>query len=462
MSHTVEAILGGGADPGPRQEFAILPGHHCLPGPVRGRLAAAHSHQVTPMRARFLPLFAGLAVVALAAIAAPSAPSRAFDPGIAEPLEGDLYQPTENLVAALLADEGLSTEVDEDGDLELTFTAGDTEIPGWLIFDRYDDGRIWNLRFTVTVPADPERRDQFGEYANGWNRDEISVKLYVNGDGDLIAEQNLPVEFGLNPKEFAENGYRIFVDGLDRILEDLAPGATRPGDDDVTDPHDTPGEPIIATDSPARAIGLLEMQDGTVCSASVVASDVILTAAHCLFDDDHQRVTPARFSAGFDRGDYVAASKIRDVYLPPEFDHEQFLNSSDIDGYDYAFMRLNKKLGDETGILPVRILTDAELDAMVESGSRTFMQVGYGNEESDHPVVRRGCRIERWWDDHTYAHHCGTVPGDSGSPDLILLNGEYAIVGIESAEVDFKNLKGADMAVAASAFADALERYIGR
>jgi protease YdgD len=414
------------------------------------------------MRPRPLALLAGLAIAALAIVASPCPLAFAFPPSVAERLDGDLYKPTEKLVAALLEDEGLSSKLDEDNDLEVTFKAGDTDVPGWLVFDRYDDGTIWNLRFTATVPADAERRDQFHEYSNGWNRDEISMKLYVNDDDELVAEQNMPVEFGINPKEFTENGYRPFIDGLERVLKDLAPGATRPGDDQIADPHDNPGDPIIATDPPARAIGLLEMQDGSLCSASVVARDVILTAAHCLFDDDHHRVTPARFSAGFDRGDYVAAAKIRDVYLPPEFDHERFLNSGDIDGYDYAFMRLNHEVGDETGILPVRVLTDAELDAMETPSGQSFSQVGYGNAESDHPVVRRGCHIERWWEDHTYAHHCGTVPGDSGSPDLVLLNGTYAIVGIESAEVDFKNLKGADMVVAASAFADALQRYIGQ
>jgi len=410
------------------------------------------------MTPRALPSLAGLAILALALAIQPAA---AFPPSAAERLEGNLYKPTEKFAAALLEDEGLSSRVDEDGDLELTFDVKGTEVPGWLVFDRYDDGTIWNFRFTATVPADPERKDQFAEYANGWNRDEISVKLYVNEDGDLIAEQNLPVEFGVNPKEFTANGLHAFLDGLESVLKDLAPEATPP-EEAIADPNANPGDPIIATDPPARSIGLLEMQDGSLCSASVVAPDVILTAAHCLFDDDHNRVSPARFSAGFDRGDYVAASKIADVYLPPEFDHERFLNSSDLDGYDYAFMRLKKSLGDDTGILSVRVLTGDELDAMIESGGQTFTQVGYGNEESDHPVVRRNCRIERWWGDHTYAHHCGTVPGDSGSPDLVLLNGEYAIVGIESAEVDFKNLKGADMAVASSAFSDALKNFIGQ
>ena len=64
------------------------------------------------------------------------------------------------------------------------------------------------------------------------------------------------------------------------------------------------------------------------------------------------------------------------------------------------------------------------------------------------------------WKDNTYAHHCGTVPGDSGSPDLVCENDACVIIGIESAEVDFRELKGADMAVSAAAFAAALPDFV--
>lgn len=405
----------------------------------------------------------GLALAACVALLLSLAgPAAAFDPSLGRPVDEQLYQPTEKLVAALLVDQGIRSKVDDDGDLEVTFKVNGVTVPGWLIFDRLDDGSIWNLRFTANLPTDHERRDQYREYANGWNRDEVMVKLFVSDEEELVAEQNFPVQYGLNPKEFTENGYQVFIDGVGRVLEDMGAGAVTAGEDAPADPGDNLGEPIVASDAPARSIGLLEMADGTVCSASVVAPDVILTAAHCLFDDDHNRVSPALFSAGYDRGDTVATSKIRDVYLPPEYDHEKFLTTNDIDGYDYAFLRLNRDIGDDTGILPVRVLNGSDLDAMVEVGGTSFTQIGYGNEESDHPVVRRNCHIEQWWDDNTYAHHCGTVPGDSGSPNLILRNGEYAIVGIESAEVDFRNLKGADMVVAASAFADALAEFSAR
>jgi len=43
---------------------------------------------------------------------------------------------------------------------------------------------------------------------------------------------------------------------------------------------------------------------------------------------------------------------------------------------------------------------------------------------------------------------------------LILENDAYVIIGIESAEVDFRELKGADMAVSSAAFAAALPEFL--
>ena len=152
-------------------------------------------------------------------------------------------------MAALLVDQGLRSKVDDDGDLEVTFTVDGVAVPGWLIFDRLDDGTIWNLRFTANLPADHERRDQYREYANGWKRDEVTVKLFVNDEEDLVAEQNFPVQFGLNPKEFVENGYQVFIDGIGRVLGDIGPGA--PGaDDEVEDP----GESVVGGDFVRHAL----------------------------------------------------------------------------------------------------------------------------------------------------------------------------------------------------------------
>ncbi|HWA45482.1 MAG TPA: YbjN domain-containing protein [Hypericibacter adhaerens] len=416
---------------------------------------------------------AGLLALLVGAALWTAGPALAFRPPNDSRVEAPVYRVSAGLIQSLLADEGIVSKIDHEGDVGLSFRADNGDLPGWIVLDRVDDREIWNLRFTAPIPADrtgDRDRGALLRFANDWNRDEIALKLYLDEEGQLEAEHNLAVQYGINPDEFRENGIKLYQDSLARLLEALAsPGGggqasgSAPTQEEADNPHgDTPGEPIDASAPPARAIGLLEMSDGGLCSASVVAEDVILTAAHCLFDEDHQSVIAERFSAGYDQGQFVATAQITDVYVPPEFDHRRFLETNEIDGYDWALLRLDRGVGHETGILPIRVLDSDQLEAMIDQSGPAMMQIGYGNERSDHPVARRDCHLSMVWKDNTYAHHCGTVPGDSGSPDLLFENDAYAIIGIESAEVDYKELKGADMAVSSGAFAAALPEFLAR
>jgi protease YdgD len=402
-------------------------------------------------------------------------PALAFRPPNDSRLEAPVYRVSAPLIQSLLADEGILGKIDSEGDVALNFRAEDTELAGWIVLDRVDEREIWNIRFTASIPAGltgDRDREALIVFANSWNRDEIALKLYLDEEGRLEAEHNLPVQYGINPDEFMENGIRLYQDSLARVLKSLSSPDSEAGDDasgsdqarqETENPNgDVPGEPIDASQPPARAIGLLEMSDGGLCSASVVAEDVILTAAHCLFDEDHESVVAERFTAGYDQGQFVATAHIRDVYIPPEFDHQRFLETNEIDGYDWALLRLDRGVGHETGILSIRALDKSELEAMIEQDGPTMTQIGYGNEQSDHPVARRDCHLSMVWKDNTYAHHCGTVSGDSGSPDLISEDDTYVIIGIESAEVDYRELKGADMAVSSAAFAAALPEFLAR
>ena len=398
-------------------------------------------------------------------------PALAFKPPPGSRLETPVYRVSAPLIQSLLAEEGILGKIDQEGDVALSFRADDQDLPGWIVLDRVDDREVWNIRFTAPIPprlTGDRDRDALIAFANSWNRDEIALKLYLDEEGQLEAEHNLPVEYGINPDEFMENGIRLYQDSLARALKTLSSPDSEaasevPPEETAGNPHgDTPGEPIDASQPPARAIGLLEMSDGGLCSASVVAEDVILTAAHCLFDENHQSVAAEWFSAGYDQGNFVATARIRDVYVPPEFDHRRFLETNDVDGYDWALLRLDRGVGHETGILPIRALDKEELEAMTSQDGPSMIQVGYGNEQSDHPVARRGCHLSMVWKDNTYVHRCGTVPGDSGSPDLILENDSYMIIGIESAELDAKDLEGADMAVSSAAFVTALPEFLAR
>lgn len=218
----------------------------------------------------------------------------------------------------------------------------------------------------------------------------------------------------------------------------------------------------VPKDMPAKAIGLIEFADNTICSGSVVGPDVVLTSAHCLFDEDRRRLPVKRFRAGFDRGRSVVDARVVATHIPRRFDPERFLETNDLDGYDWAFLRLDRKVDTLTGILPVHVLSKAEMNALAPGRERSFRQIGYGASDGHYPSMLAECHIVEWWDDNTFAHNCGTVPGDSGSPDLILEDGIYKIVGIESADIDTTHSKGIDMVVGSGAFARELERYLRR
>jgi V8-like Glu-specific endopeptidase len=74
--------------------------------------------------------------------------------------------------------------------------------------------------------------------------------------------------------------------------------------------------------------------------------------------------------------------------------------------------------------------------------------------------MQTGCNLAHVWDDNTYAHLCRIEPGDSGSPDLLVENGSYSIVGIDTSIIDIRDVKRANVAVSSAAFATALPEFL--
>jgi hypothetical protein len=169
-------------------------------------------------------------------------PALAFDAPSGSRLDSSLYKPSAELVRSLLNDEHMKSKIDQEGDLEVTFHGHDVAMDGWIVFDKLDQGGIWNLRFTAPVPSSETSGidgDELLRFVNNWNRDEIAVKLYVDDDGVLQTEHDLPAQFGVNPQEFLENGVRLYQNALGRIVDELA--QARGGGDGGPDSSDNGG-----------------------------------------------------------------------------------------------------------------------------------------------------------------------------------------------------------------------------
>lgn len=391
---------------------------------------------------------AGLFAFLLLVTATPSAAAEG------EQLNMPIFKTSESYVKSLLDQEGLSPETTAGGDVAVRWRDGNRQFPGLVTFDRLGGGKIWNLRMAALLygkaTEDIDEKELL-EFANRWNRVENVIRLYVDSGRTLVAEHGMLVEYGINPQELKENGLRRFERTLSRILDQLAEFAST---------YRSTREKADTSRLPAQAVGLLEMEDGATCTASVVAPDVILTAAHCLFDFDNRRVKAKRFRAGYSNGRAVAEAGIRDDYVPSEFDFERSVVETGTEAYDWAFLRLDRPIGERTGILAIKPLSRGDLVGMIGSSGETLIRVGYGGGKN--PSMQRGCRVARVWSENIFAHLCYIEPGDSGSPDLVFDGSGYGIVGIDTAILDIRDVKRANVAVSSTAFAGALQDFVSR
>ena len=397
------------------------------------------------------------AALAFVLMAGGSLPAAALDLAGGKALGINVYEATRENVAATLDANGITYRFDEDNDLQFDVETNSETVSAWIIFDEDENGRIWNLRFYAYLLTSHVDQELLLEHTNRINRDYWLTKVYIDGDGDVNVEMNLPVENGFIPDELMTNLYVASVNSVKDVDGEIVSAF---GDPDAG--AESGASDVDAASFPSSAIGRLDFGDDAFCTASVIGPRLLLTAAHCFFDEDSsQRQVPTRFYAGHDSGHSVAESDIKGYYMPAAFDIEAFLNTSEVDRYDYAIVTLTDDISGATGILPVHALTDEEMDVLMDKASAGFEQIGYGVTGGFNPMMRGPCHVTQVWDDNTYSHGCGTVKGDSGAPNMIVLNGEYVIIGIESAELEEVEPEISDLAVSAAAFIDDVNAQLG-
>ncbi len=208
---------------------------------------------------------------------------------------------------------------------------------------------------------------------------------------------------------------------------------------------------VDVTQAPWRFMGRLQMSTGESCSATLIAPNVIATAAHCIHTDRGPNAA----------GEFVTASgehraRVIAYLVSPRFNYARFNSGDEIDGLDWALLRLDQPLGDRVGHAGVQNITaDAQRALNID-----LMQAGYSWDTGDNLSGNQRCRIVRVYPDHTFAHECDTTRGDSGS-GFVVRNGDgYDLVGVDSS---FRSNPGGPfiyIAVSANNFAASVPDFV--
>lgn len=174
-----------------------------------------------------------------------------------------------------------------------------------------------------------------------------------------------------------------------------------------------------------EAIGRLDMEGLGFCTGTLIAPDLVLTAAHCLFDQRGKKlgIERFRFKAGYYSGGSVAERGVVRVAYEPSYTYAK-TPTRDMVMKDVAIMMLDAPISSN----------DAEPFA-IHSGRNVngaVSVISYGRGRSDAMSWQKECNLLSR-DRGIITFDCGVTYGSSGASVFLRENGRYRILSVVSA-----------------------------
>lgn len=176
-----------------------------------------------------------------------------------------------------------------------------------------------------------------------------------------------------------------------------------------------------------EAVGRIELGDRGFCTGSLIADDLVLTAAHCLYDKETGLPLEARsfrFLAGWRNGRAEAYRNVTKAVAHPLYAYEPGEDLANV-GSDLALLQLDQPI-----LLPqvVPFATDGAAVMGEEVGI-----VSYAQDRSEAPSLQEVCGIMAQRS-NLMVLTCAVEFGASGAPVFALRDGQARIVSVVSAK----------------------------